>query len=264
MDKIRYTTSPDCAINLIEADYHEFEFNRHYHLDFHIGLITGGAQRFYHKGFQHSVGHGEVVIMHPDELHDGRAMFDSGYQVRVFSIQPNWFNENLILTKPCDVLGFNRLIIRDSDVFLSLIQLHQKLTQPGLSQLAKDCLPYEGFANLVQNYSSVREKAVVPLGTQSLDTLKEYLLANLDQPVHLKQLAGLCDLTPTKLQRNFKARTGITPYAWLTRLRLEQGMKLIKAGISGTEVAQRVGFYDQAHFTKAFRNTYGVPPSAIN
>ncbi|MEK6212527.1 MAG: AraC family transcriptional regulator, partial [Vibrio fluvialis] len=104
----------------------------------------------------------------------------------------------------------------------------------------------------------------VALGTQSLATLKEYLLANLDQAVRLEQLATLCNLTPTQLQRHFKARTGMTPYAWLTRLRLEQGMKLVKAGLPGTDVAHQVGFYDQAHFTKAFKHTYGVSPSAVN
>ncbi|MCG6508044.1 helix-turn-helix transcriptional regulator, partial [Vibrio parahaemolyticus] len=72
------------------------------------------------------------------------------------------------------------------------------------------------------------------------------------------------NLTPTQLQRHFKARTGMTPYAWLTRLRLEQGMKLVKAGLPGTDVAHQVGFYDQAHFTKAFKHTYGVSPSAVN
>ncbi len=41
-------------------------------------------------------------------------------------------------------------------------------------------------------------------------------------------------------------------------------MKLLKAGISGTEVAHQVGFYDQAHFSKAFKATYGVKPSQIN
>ncbi len=264
MNKIRYTTSPHNSINLIEADYRKFAFNRHYHLDFHIGLITSGVQRFCHKGTHHNVGHGELVIMQPDEVHDGHSLRDSGYQVRVFSIQPDWFADNLEMKRSSNPISFDSLIVSDKDLFLSLTQLHHKLMQTDLSQLAKDCLPYEGLSKLVQRYSYTKEKMATPLGSQSLGTIKEYMLANIDQPVHLKQLAKLCDLTPITLLRNFKARTGMTPYAWLFRLRLEQGMKLMKVGLSGTEVAQRVGFYDQAHFTKAFKHAYGIPPSAVN
>ena len=263
MDKVRYRTTPDSAISLIEGDYHEFAFQRHYHLDFHLGLITQGQQRFAHQGTQHQVGHGELVIMPPDELHDGRSLAASGYQVRVFAIEPDWFNQHLELSQPQQMMSFDRLIVSDPQLFSRLCHLHQALAEPSLSQLAKDCLPYEGFSGLVQRYGASKERAPVALGRQSLATLKEYLLAHLDQAVRLEQLAALCDLTPTQLQRHFKARTGMTPYAWLSRLRLEQGMKLIKAGISGTEVAQQVGFYDQAHFTKAFKHTYGVSPSAV-
>lgn len=94
-------------------------------------------------------------------------------------------------------------------------------------------------------------------------TLREFLLEQLDQPITLAQLAHLCDLSPSQFQRHFKATTGITPYAWLCRLRLEQAMKLLKEGYRGTEVAYQVGFYDQAHFSRAFKQTYGVVPSAI-
>jgi AraC-like DNA-binding protein len=41
-------------------------------------------------------------------------------------------------------------------------------------------------------------------------------------------------------------------------------MKLLKSGVCGTEVAMQIGFYDQAHFSKAFKATYGVSPSKIS
>ncbi|WP_399495670.1 AraC family ligand binding domain-containing protein, partial [Streptomyces sp. P9(2023)] len=53
MDTIRYYSTPHQAINLIEADYKKFAFQRHYHLDFHIGLITSGQQKFVYRGSQH-------------------------------------------------------------------------------------------------------------------------------------------------------------------------------------------------------------------
>ncbi|NOH64328.1 AraC family transcriptional regulator [Vibrio sp. RE88] len=263
MDQVNYHTTQNKEISLIEANYQKFAFQRHYHLDFHIGLITHGQQKFHYQGQSHNVGAGQIVIMPPDELHDGRSMLDSGYQVRVFSVEPEWFSELAELKQSKAQIQFNQLIVSDSRIFNPLAQLHSALADNQLSQLAKDCLPYEGFEQLFTHYGALEQKPIVPLGNQSVSTLKDYLMENLAQPVRLEQLSQLCDLSPTQFQRHFKAKVGLTPYAWLSRLRLEQGFKLLKSGVCGTEVAHQIGFYDQAHFSKAFKATYGVPPSKV-
>ena len=264
MDKVNYHTTQNKEISLIEANYQSFAFSRHYHLDFHIGLITSGEQKFYYQGEKHHVGQGQLVIMPPDELHDGQSTLDSGYQVRVFSVEPQWLSDLAQLKQPNSLVHFDRLVISDPQVFQPLSQLHRLLAKDDVSQLAKDCLPYEGFERLFSHYGGQEQKQAVPLGNQSMATLKEYLMHNLDQPVRLEQLSQLCQLSPTQFQRHYKAKVGLTPYAWFSRLRMEQGMRLLKSGISGTEVAHQVGFYDQAHFSKAFKATFGVPPSQIN
>ncbi|MGY3571065.1 AraC family ligand binding domain-containing protein [Vibrio paucivorans] len=264
MDTVHYYNTADSSLNLIEANYHKFAFQRHYHLDYHIGLITQGEQKFHTKGSSHHVGSGQIVIMPPDELHDGHSQLDSGYQVRVFAIEPHWLSDLADLKQSGQMMRFNQLIISDRAVFSQLFNLHRALSQDNLSQLEKDCLPYQGLSHLFTHYGSVQQKDPIALGNQSLATLKDYLLANLDQAVRLDQLSDLCQLSPTQFQRHFKAKTGFTPYAWLSRLRLEQGMKLLKSGCKGTQVAHQVGFYDQAHFSKAFKMTYGVSPSYIS
>lgn len=103
MDKVNYLTTQNEKIGLIKAHYKKFAFRRHYHLDFHIGLITSGQQKFCYHGTNHTVGHGQVVIMPPDELHDGRSIHDNGYQVRVFLLNPNGLmisqNSRMTVTK---------------------------------------------------------------------------------------------------------------------------------------------------------------------
>ena len=264
MDKVHYYSTSSQDISLIQAQYQEFAFQRHYHLDFHIGLITQGQQKFVYKGTSYHAGAGQVVMMPPDELHDGHSKLESGYQVSVFSVSPQWFGDLADHSKNGHVLSFSELILSDQATFLQLRNFHGLLINPNISQLAQDCLPFEGFSTIVDRYAQFGSKTQVKLGTQSVNTLKDYLMANLDQPVRLEQLSELCDLTTTQFQRHFKNKMGITPYAWLSRLRMEQGMRLIKSGIGGTEVAHQVGFYDQAHFSKAFKTAFGVSPSKIN
>ncbi|CAM3832408.1 AraC family transcriptional regulator [Vibrio aquimaris] len=263
MDQVKYHSTQNENIGLIQASYQRFTFRKHFHLDFHIGLITKGQQKFYSQGTSHTVGKGQVVIMPPDELHDGSSMYSNGYQVRIFSIDPRWFSELAELNSGSDQVQFRQLIISNPTLFQHMIRLHQALGTHNLSQLAKDCLPYEGFEFLFRHYGTIQPKGTVPLGNQSISTLKDYLMENLAQPVKLEELSQLCELSPAQFQRHFKAKVGLTPYAWLSRLRLEYGFKLLKSGVSGTEVAHQIGFYDQAHFSKAFKASYGISPSKI-
>ncbi|MFM2482145.1 AraC family transcriptional regulator [Celerinatantimonas sp. YJH-8] len=263
MDQINYYSTEDQSISLIEGQYQTFAFARHYHLDYHFGLITEGQQCFTHQGQKHCAPSGTLIIMPPDELHDGHPAQESGYQVRVFTVAPDWFSQQLHLHPDHELVGFSQSLIRDPELFQILVQTHQALAQNNICQLAKDCLPYEGFAPLIERYGSLKASSPYRLGKQTLNSLREFLMAHLDQPVHLQQLADLCQLSPSQFQRYFKATTQMTPYAWQTRLRLEQAMKLLKEQQSSTEVALQVGFYDQAHFCKAFKQTYGVTPSQI-
>lgn len=281
MDKVDYTQTSEKGVDLIDAEYQNFAFQRHYHLDFHIGLITKGEQKFTHQGSSLSAGHGQMVVMPPDELHDGQSVLKQGYQVKVFSIDPTWLSNLANSEASSSIINFNQTVVSNPDLFRRLYQTHtllgqqspkhtpsstkpESLSSSPISQLAQDCLLYEGFEQLFEQYGNYVQPRTIPLGNKSIEILKEYLMANLDQPIQLETLANLCQLSSTQFQRHFKAKMGITPYAWLSRLRLEQAMKLLKSGISSTEVAHRVGFYDQAHFTKAFKVTYGVTPSQIS
>jgi len=263
MDHANYRNTVSQSINLIEARYQHFSFQRHYHLDFHIGLITQGEQKFNHNGKSHYVGQGQVVIMPPDELHDGRSTQESGYQTKVFSLDPTWFSELANCGNREQIISFRQTVIDQPVIFRQLCLLHNLLANSHLSQLAKDCLPLEGFELLVNQFGYGQTFQSQALGNQSIKKLKQFIWENIEQPIRLEQLATLCDLTPTQFQRHFKAQMGISPYAWLSRLRLEQAMKLLQEGHSATQVAHRVGFYDQAHFSKAFKSSFGITPKQI-
>lgn len=261
---IHYHSTAFDAINLIEARYKQFSFQRHYHLDFHIGLITGGQQVFQHNGSRHRVGSGQLVIMPPDEIHDGQSWLDSGYDVQVFAINPSWLSELADINSAYELIRFQNLIISDPSIFSQLKQLHQTLKRQDISQLAMDCAPYEGFSQLFKRYGCIEEQAEVRLGQQYIGQLKAYLMDNLDQAIRLEDLSAMCQLTETQFQRRFKAQMGLTPYAWLSRLRLEKSLQLLKSGMNGTDVALQVGFYDQAHFSKAFKSSFGITPSQVS
>ena len=263
MNEVVHRKSPIDSINLIDAHYQSFSFKRHYHLDFHFGLITEGQQQYFFNGSKHIAGAGQMVIMPPDEIHDGQPKESSGYKVKVFSIDPNWLTQQAQDTSGQNQFFFPQHNIVDQSLFIRLTHLHEQLDNPYTSQLAKDCLPLEYFSYLLAQYGKVKLLPVAKLGNKNLRELRDYCMDQLDQKISLDDLALLCDLSNSQLLRQFKKHTAMTPYAWLARLRLEQAMTLLKSGCSSTEVAYLVGLYDQAHFANTFKHTFGVAPSQI-
>ncbi|RLQ23133.1 helix-turn-helix domain-containing protein [Seongchinamella sediminis] len=65
------------------------------------------------------------------------------------------------------------------------------------------------------------------------------------------------------LNRRFRQATGLSPQAWLQRLRVQQARELLRhSNLSLAEVAWQVGLQDVSHFGKLFREQVGMTPGA--
>jgi AraC-like DNA-binding protein len=84
-----------------------------------------------------------------------------------------------------------------------------------------------------------------------------------DDGFSVEALADELGLSRSQLNRRLKEMTGQTSGAFLRGLRLERAAQLLAAQ-AGTvsEVAYAVGFCSLSHFSKRFREHFGVLPSA--
>lgn len=96
---------------------------------------------------------------------------------------------------------------------------------------------------------------------KALQKAKEILLNNLNTPPSLKELAHLCALNEFKLKKGFKALFKTTVYGLLQKYRLEQARHLLEQNdINVQEAALLVGYKSLSHFSKAFKDHYGIFP----
>ncbi|WP_406631351.1 helix-turn-helix domain-containing protein [Amycolatopsis sp. WGS_07] len=85
----------------------------------------------------------------------------------------------------------------------------------------------------------------------------------LAEPVTLADLADEVHLSVYHLVRVFKEATGVTPYRYLTRLRIDEAKRLLRdTDLTLSQIAARCGFADPAVLSKAFLRETGVRPSA--
>lgn len=91
----------------------------------------------------------------------------------------------------------------------------------------------------------------------------DFIEENCTRNVRLQELAELTGLSPSYFCAAFKASTGMPPHKWQMRARIDRA----KAMIAGpapvlADVAAAVGFSDQAHLTRVFRQVMGTTPAA--
>ncbi len=88
----------------------------------------------------------------------------------------------------------------------------------------------------------------------------ELLRARFADAISLDQLADHAGLDKFHLCRAFRVQVGMPPYAYLTRFRIMRAKHLLEAGVRPSEIAPRVGLYDQSQLNRHFRKIVGVSP----
>lgn len=97
---------------------------------------------------------------------------------------------------------------------------------------------------------------------ERIQRVKELMLAQIDEPPPLDELAAAVGCNPSYLSRTFTQTEGITLSQWLRRVRIEHAASLIASGrCNVSEAALEVGYQSFSHFSRAFAEEKGVPPS---
>lgn len=76
----------------------------------------------------------------------------------------------------------------------------------------------------------------------------------------MTQLVRHIGLSQSALERRFRRHVGATPKQFASLHRLAQAARLRRAGASFTDTAHFAGYYDQAHFNRAFKQVTGLAP----
>lgn len=94
----------------------------------------------------------------------------------------------------------------------------------------------------------------------ALNSVVNYILSHLDSPLELDQLAKLACMGRTKFFTVFKQHLGCSPIVFQQQERLKKAAKQLEKGKQITEVCFNVGFLNTSHFSRIFKQFYGVSP----
>jgi AraC family transcriptional regulator len=99
------------------------------------------------------------------------------------------------------------------------------------------------------------------LSARRLRLVEDYVQAGLASRLTLEDIAASIHMSAYHFARTFKATTGQTPHAFVTRVRIERAQELLRTSHSSvTAIARRVGFASKSHFAATFLRLTGVSP----
>ncbi len=254
------------GIELFEAKLLHHRFGKHFHEAYTIGFNESGQGCCQHHGENHVHSPGSFNLINPGDIHTGQVASTEGWGFRNIYVE---FSQIEQLLTQLDWSGqgipyFKEPIFQESSVQPILYELFYCLTTPN-SQLKQQSLPLELLSKLFQlnAENSVRVRPVKP-ESKAVARVRTYLEDRYTENVSLDELAQLVNLSPYYLIRCFRQQVGCAPHQYQRHWQLLQAKRALQTGRypgqSLAAIATDHGFYDQSHFNRAFKKTYGVTP----
>lgn len=245
---------PPCAppLQRFSADVHR-AFAPHRHDTYTFALTLRGVQSFDYRGETRHSQPGGVVVLHPDEVHDGRPGTPDGFSYAALTLRPDW----LVRIRPGRGLPFlPGGLSRDPRLVQAVTALHR---------LPDTASPLETETALIELAQALDALCDAPAPVQrfvreQVDLACRLIEAHLQDGISLAELERETGIDRWQLCRAFRAVRGTSPGRYLTLRRLDRVCADVRSGDRLAEAALGAGFADQAHMSRQFKASYGISP----
>lgn len=253
------------TMDVMHAHFRDHAFRRHFHETYFLGLIEEGVESCNLGNDRVEFDEGAISLVNPGQVHDGVPGGENGYRYR--AIYPP---EDLLVSvssefadRPVGPPRFPTPNIYDPELVNQFRCYHRISNRDEVPRLRKETVFLEFMNTLVDRYADgINETPVDTSCSEPVVICVDYLHAYYDRDISLEELAEVTGRSRYHLCRIFREQVGLPPYEYLTNLRVQKAMRLLKSGEAPGKVALDVGFYDQSHLTNHFRDRVGIPPGA--
>jgi AraC-like DNA-binding protein len=245
------------GIERIEAQFYGEAFEPHRHDTYAIGVTLHGMQTFRYRGEKRVSLPGQIIVLHPDEVHDGGAGAADGLRYRMLYLEP------ALLSRCLDgahaPLPFVDEPIVVDQAFRTVLFAALGALDEDLDELLVDDL----VARIAEGLARHAHKPLKPLSAtaqRAADRARAYLEAYATRVVRSEELEKVSGLDRFALSRHFRAAYATSPHRFLLMRRLQLARGMIGQGEALAEIAVATGFADQSHLSRQFKSAFGVTP----
>ena len=244
----------------------------HFHSGYVIGYLFSGryaCQLGRHQNFEFRPG--EMTLLNPEEVHEDFASGQKRDYLTV-NIQKRLFETSLHGLDVCarDLPPFSCPRIQaDSQIgqiFASLRQeldAHDSGRQFEIRSLVNELAVYllrhlAPTSPRLEKYETGRR-----LARREVRRAIEFLRDSYRLEFDLDGLAKVAGLSKYYLEKVFKETVGLSPHQYISQLRVERAKNMLAStSKSMVDISMELGFFDQSHFSNAFKGFTGISPLA--
>ena len=114
----------------------------------------------------------------------------------------------------------------------------------------------------IERCSGANDSTMGGLAAWQVVRVRSYIDSNLHRTIHIRDLSAVARRSKAHFSRKFKLAVGESPHAYVVRRRLERACHVMMTSAATlSEIALGVGFSDQAHLCRLFRQAFGQSPA---
>ena len=250
------------GFEFMEARFFGDVFEPHRHDTYAIGLTLGGVQRFRYRGEERQSLPGDILVLHPDEEHDGGAGNEAALHYCMLYVPPDLLAP--ALTGRGRALPFVRdPVFHDPALRGKIRACFSEIESPDADGLLLDDL----LVDVAEGLASHAGGLLPPPRSQPLRQVRAacaFMEAHLARNIHSTELEAITGIDRFALSRAFRAVLHTSPHRYFLMRRLDRARLLLRHGTPLAEAAAETGFADQAHFSRHFKKAYGLTPGRWN
>lgn len=140
------------------------------------------------------------------------------------------------------------------DTLLTAFRTGETLTESEVSSLL--------HTMLCQLVSLSSQSSVLIARSNAVRGSVDYIQNNFGRKLTIAEIADAVSVSPSYFTKLFRQETGMSPYEYLTNIRLSNAKMLLKeTNLSIAKIAERTGFSSQSNFIYTFHQKIGMSPA---
>ena len=219
------------------------------------GLIEGKISTEFHQKSIQYIRPNQLIVFNPTQVHVSKNSDIKSYDYFTFHFDTRWLKK----------LSLNNNIYFEDNI------INNKVLYDKFINIAKDVV-YNKNHNIHANLKSFMSDILQLYATSHVPKDKEkyilydvqkYILVNIEENITLDDIACKLGYSKEHIIRIFKKEFGLSPHAFLMNEKVNKAREILLDGSNQniSQVAVKLGFYDQSHLNKFFKRSFGITPN---